>query len=78
MLVAADCWPRRFVCRARQGLPAQIHDLGLWRITQAGIGTALEADLYLTAGARGNFQFEALTVDLLFSEELIAVGFTFR
>ncbi|MCY1361740.1 hypothetical protein D9M69_484180 [compost metagenome] len=69
---------RRFSGRIQCIGIAQVHDSGLWRITQTGIGAALVTDLDLTAGTRRNFQFQALTVDLLFTEKLVAVGFAFR
>ncbi|MCY1443047.1 hypothetical protein D9M71_594430 [compost metagenome] len=76
--IAGQGLVRRFVCRARQGLPAQIHDLGLWRITQAGIGTALEADLDLAGRACRDLQLKALAINLLFAEEFITVEFPLR
>ncbi|MNR30834.1 hypothetical protein D3C85_1483060 [compost metagenome] len=51
----------------------QIHHLGLRRITQAGIGTALETHLDLARGPRWNLQLQALAIDLLLAEKLIAV-----
>ncbi|MNH95814.1 hypothetical protein D3C73_484660 [compost metagenome] len=57
---------------------AQVHDPGLRRITQTGIGTTLVTDLDLAAGTRWYLQFQTLAVDLLFTEKLVAVGFTFR
>ena len=61
-----------------QDVAAQIHHLGLRRITQTGIGAALETNLDLTGGAGRNLQFQALAIDLLFAEELVAVGFALR
>jgi hypothetical protein len=52
--------------------------LGLRRIAQAGIGTALETHLDLAAGTGGNLQFQALAIHLLFTEELVAVSFALR
>ena len=57
---------------------AQINHLSLRWITQTGIGTALETHLDLASGPGGNLQFQALTINLLFAKELIAVGFTLR
>ena len=53
---------------------AQIHHLGLRRVAQAGIGTALEAHLDLAAGTGRDLQFQALAIDLLLAEKLVAVA----
>ncbi|MNZ59766.1 hypothetical protein D3C78_778130 [compost metagenome] len=75
---AGQCLIRCFIGRTLRIGVTQVHDPGLRRITQAGIGAALVTDLDLAAGPRRNLQFQALTVDLLLAEKLVAVGFTFR
>jgi hypothetical protein len=75
--VAGQGLIRCFVCGNRRDT-AQIHDLGLRRITQTGIGTALEAHLELTGSAGRDLQFQTLAVNLLLTKELVTVRFAFR
>jgi len=60
------------------GFATQVNHPGLRWIAQTGIGAALITDLDLTAGSRRDFHFQALAIDRLLAEELIAVGFAFR
>ncbi|MNL04756.1 hypothetical protein D3C87_1253330 [compost metagenome] len=68
----------RFIRRTGRNGAAQIYDFGLRWITQTGVGTALITHVDLTAGAGGNLQFQALTINLLLTEKLVAVGFALR
>ena len=66
---------RRFGGGRGNDCPPQVNDLGLRRITQAGIGTALESYFHLAGGTGRYFQLKALAVNLLLTEKFIAVRF---
>ncbi|MNE82437.1 hypothetical protein D3C80_1791590 [compost metagenome] len=54
----------------------QVNHLGLGRVTQAGIGAALETHFDPARGVGRDLQLQALAIDLLITKELIAVGLT--
>ena len=79
--VVAGCWPaliRCFCACSDDGLAPQINHAGLRRIAQTGIRATLVADFDLASGRCRDFHFQPLAIDRLFTEKLIAVGFTFR
>ncbi len=69
---------RLFTKRGKDVTCAKVDHLSLRRIAQTGIGAALEANFDLTSGSGRNLQLQALAVDLLFAEELVAVGLALR
>ncbi len=62
----------RLRCR-RRGSTIKRDLAGLRRVAQPGIGTALPAQTYACLAPRRDDQFEAAAIDLLITEELVAV-----